>query len=153
MAFLEHRIPPPAVALVLALLMWLSAPWLPGLGLPSLVRYGLALVAAVAGVGFLLPAARAFRSAGTTINPVRIENTSGLVTEGVYGLSRNPMYVSLTLVLVAIALLLDSLLAFAGPVAFVAWITYFQIIPEERMLAAKFGDAYAAYRQKVRRWL
>lgn len=153
MAFFEHRIPPPVVALVIALLMWLSTRWLPGLGMPSALRYGAALVAAVAGVGFLLPAAGAFRRAGTTINPVRIEKASDLVTEGVYRLSRNPMYVSMTLALVAWALLLDSLVAFVGPVTFVAWITRFQIIPEERVLAAKFGEAYAAYCQRVRRWL
>lgn len=153
MAFLEHRIPPPVVALAIAVLMWLSARWLPDLGVPSALRYGAALVVAVAGLGFFLPAARAFRSAGTTINPIRIENASGLVTDGIYRLSRNPMYVSITLVLLALALLLDSLWTLAGPVVFVAWMTRFQIIPEERVLAAKFGAAYADYRQRVRRWL
>jgi protein-S-isoprenylcysteine O-methyltransferase Ste14 len=153
MAFLEHRIPPPIVALVLALLMWLSVLWLPGDGFPPALRYALAAIAMVAGLGFVLPATRAFRRAGTTVNPIRIENASGLVTDGIYRLSRNPMYVGMTLVLVAIALLLDGLLALVGPVLFVAWITRFQIIPEERVLVEKFGEAYAAYRQRVRRWL
>jgi protein-S-isoprenylcysteine O-methyltransferase Ste14 len=153
MTFLEHRIPPPLVALVIAVLMWLAISWLPAIGLPSVLRYGLALIAAVAGLCFVLPATRAFRRAGTTINPVRIENASGLVTDGVYRWSRNPMYVALALLLVAWALLLDGILAFAGPIAFVAWITWFQILPEERVLTAKFGEAYTAYRQRVRRWL
>lgn len=153
MAFLEHRIPPPVVALAIALMMWLSTLWLPALGLTPILRYGAALAVFVAGICFLLPAARAFRSAGTTINPIRIESASDLVTDGVYRLSRNPMYVSLTLALLAWALLLDSLWVFAGPAVFVAWMTRFQIIPEERVLAEKFGETYVDYCQQVRRWL
>jgi protein-S-isoprenylcysteine O-methyltransferase Ste14 len=40
-----------------------------------------------------------------------------------------------------------------GPILFVVYINQFQILPEERVLLSKFGEAYEAYRQSVRRWL
>ena len=153
MTVLDHRIPPPLLALVIALLMWLSTRWLPDGGLPPLLRNGAALLLLVAGVSFSLPAVRSFRRAGTTVNPVRIENASELVTGGMYAISRNPMYVGVTLVLCAVAFLLGNLWTLAGPIAFVAYITRFQIIPEEKLLTAKFGETYREYCRRVRRWL
>jgi protein-S-isoprenylcysteine O-methyltransferase Ste14 len=44
-------------------------------------------------------------------------------------------------------------LALVGPLLFVLYITRFQIIPEERVLRARFGAAYEAYLQQVRRWI
>ena len=54
--------------------------------------------------------------------------------------------------LLAWAVYLAACAAFAGPPLFAAYITCFQIIPEERVLARKFGAAFTAYRNKVRRW-
>ena len=63
------------------------------------------------------------------------------------------MYVGLTLVLIGWAAFLCSAWALPGPVVFVLYITRFQIVPEERVLAGKFGAAYAQYTARVRRWL
>jgi protein-S-isoprenylcysteine O-methyltransferase Ste14 len=63
------------------------------------------------------------------------------------------MYLSLLLMLIAWAIFLSSAWALVGPVAFVLYINRFQIKPEERVLAAMFGDAYAEYKGRVRRWL
>lgn len=153
MTFLENRIPPPLVGLIIALFMALAARWLPATPLPPAVRYGAGAILLLAGVCFSLPAVRAFRHARTTVNPVRIEQASELVTGGIYGVSRNPMYVGVTLVLCACAFFFGCLWTLAGPLVFVAYITRFQIMPEERVLGAKFGDAYRAYRRRVRRWL
>ena len=48
---------------------------------------------------------------------------------------------------------LAALLAFVGPVAFVLFITRYQIQPEERVLKDIFGDSYLAYAARTRRWL
>jgi protein-S-isoprenylcysteine O-methyltransferase Ste14 len=75
------------------------------------------------------------------------------VTHGLYRISRNPMYVGSVLLLLGWAVYLSALLPFAGIAVFVAYITRFQIRPEERVLAALFGEAYANYAARVRRWL
>ena len=94
-----------------------------------------------------------FWQARTTINPLQPERASVLVTHGIYRYTRNPMYLSLLLLLVAYASHLGTWVAFAGPVAYVAYITRFQILPEERVLLSKFGAEYEAYRRRVRRWI
>lgn len=153
MNFLESRIPPPLVGLVIAVLMWLAARWLPATSLPREVTYAVAAVIFLVGIGFSVRAVRSFRRVGTTVNPIRIENASSLVTDGIFRISRNPMYVGLTLVLCAWAFFVGSLWTLIGPAVFVAYTTRFQIIPEERILAAKFGGSYREYCRRVRRWL
>lgn len=63
------------------------------------------------------------------------------------------MYAGLFFVLVAWAVFLSSAWALLGPVAFVLYINRFQIVPEERVLAALFGASYTAYTSHVRRWM
>ena len=76
-----------------------------------------------------------------------------MVTNGIYGFTRNPMYLGLALILLGLAVFLASPWALLGPVGFVAFITRFQIRPEERALQARFGAAYTAYCARVRRWV
>jgi protein-S-isoprenylcysteine O-methyltransferase Ste14 len=79
--------------------------------------------------------------------------TTALVAAGPFRFSRNPLYVALTLVYVALALLTNALwvLVLIVPVLFV---THYGVVRrEERYLEAKFGDAYRAYRSRVRRYL
>lgn len=150
---LETLIPPPVVAAVLALLMWLAAPSAARTLAAPIVGFGLALVVALAGGAIAAAGARSFRRAGTTISPHRPGNASVLVTRGIYRATRNPMYLGLALVLAGVAVWLWWWPAIVGPIAFVAYITRFQIVPEERALGARFGAAYEAYRRRVRRWL
>lgn len=124
----------------------------PRLDILADVRIPLAAVLAVTGIGFDLAGIVAFRRARTTVNPLRPEKASTLVTDGVYGITRNPMYVGMACLLLAWACWLAGAWTFAGPVLFVAYITRFQIVPEERVLRERFGD-YAAYSSRVRRWL
>lgn len=70
-----------------------------------------------------------------------------------FRVSRNPMYLSLLLLLVAYAVRLDSPVPWLGPIAFVGYVNRFQIGPEERALQAKFGEACLRYRARTRRWL
>jgi protein-S-isoprenylcysteine O-methyltransferase Ste14 len=153
MNFLENRFPPPLVALTIAILMWLAVLWLPATALPRGLTYTAAAIVLLAGLAFSIRGVGSFRRAGTTVNPIKIENASHLVTGGIYGISRNPMYVGVTLVLCAWAFFLGVLWTLIGPAIFVAYTTRFQIIPEERILATKFGDSYRDYCRRVRRWL
>ena len=150
---LEHRVPPPLLMLVIGAIMAaaLFGPALPAVA--AVWRWGLAgLLFAAAGV-FGFPAFAAFGKAGTTIDPVQVDRASSLVTGGIYRVTRNPMYVALSLLLCAWAAWLARPLPLIGPIAFVLFINRFQIVPEERALMAKFAGAYADYRRSVRRWL
>lgn len=150
---LEHRIPPPLVAALVAAAMWGLASQPPALPLDPALRRPLAAALAVAGVGFDLLGLWAFLRARTTINPMTPGKASALVTGGIYRLTRNPMYVGLAFLLAAWAVHLSMLWPLAGPVLFVLYMNRFQIGPEERVMRAKFGDQYAAYAARVRRWL
>lgn len=110
-------------------------------------------VLACAGAGLLVAGAMSFRYAGTTVNPLRPQDASSLVTSGVYRMTRNPMYTGLLLMLLAWAVFLSALWSFLVLPVFVLYVTRFQIQPEERMLAVIFGETYREYTNRVRRWL
>ncbi len=150
---LELKVPPPVVAVLVAFLMWGVSRITPTWVVPALPRGAIALVIAVIGVAFSVSGFIAFRHAKTTINPRTPEAASSLVSRGVYRITRNPMYVGLLLILIAWAVFLSSTWVLVGPPAFVAYIQIFQIGPEERALAARFGTDYAAYKARVRPWL
>ena len=153
MQALELKIPPPAVAVLIAGAMWGISLVVPLLEMPTFIRVAAALAIALAGVGFSLAGVISFRRARTTVNPMKPETTSSLVCSGIYRVTRNPMYVGLLFVLVAWAVFLSSVWALLGPLAFVLYINRFQIAPEERVLSTMFGTSYSAYKSRVRRWL
>jgi protein-S-isoprenylcysteine O-methyltransferase Ste14 len=153
MPSLELKIPPPAVALVVASAMWGLSRLGVWVDLPASWRIGAALVIAAIGLAFDVAGIIAFRRAKTTVNPMKPENSAALVCSGVYRLTRNPMYVGMVFILLAWAVYLASPWALLGPLAFAAYITRFQIKPEERVLAARFGSEFASYQGRVRRWL
>ena len=153
MASLALKIPPPAVGLLVAGAMW----WVSRYGVLEAVppgwRLGTALVIAAFGAAFDVAGIIAFQRAKTTVNPMKPEKSAALVCSGVYRITRNPMYVGMAFILLAWAVYLASPWGLIGPLAFAAYITRFQIKPEERVLAARFGDQFASYTARVRRWL
>lgn len=153
MRILENRIPPPVVALLMGAAMWSLAPYTPMLTLAPMPRDLVAALVAMLGIGMALAGAAAFRKAATTTNPLHPERATALVAGGIFRFTRNPMYVGLSLVLLAWAIHLASPLAVLGPLLFCAYITRFQVLPEERAMEARFGDSYRQYKQRVRRWL
>lgn len=94
-----------------------------------------------------------FRKAKTTINPLSPGKTSKLVVSGVYRFTRNPMYLGMLIILIGCAIWFGSVLNVIVLAAFVAYITIFQIKPEEARLEELFGDELRAYMNKVRRWV
>ncbi len=153
MKSLELRIPPPAIAALCALLMWGIWRIAPRLDLALPMRVAVAAALAAGGAAFALAGISAFRRASTTIHPLKPETASALVSAGVYRRTRNPMYLGIVFVLLAWAVVLAAPWTLLGPLGFVLYMNRFQIEPEERALAARFGAEYAAYRSQVRRWL
>jgi protein-S-isoprenylcysteine O-methyltransferase Ste14 len=153
MRWLETRVPPPVVMLIAALLIWGLRRTFPEMGVFIPGRraiywtlLALGLLVAVAGIV-------SFRRARTTVNPMKPDTASSLVTSGIYRFTRNPMYVGDALILLAVVVFFSNPLGLAGVVLFVAWMNLLQIPAEERALRARFGEAYDAYRARVRRWL
>ena len=128
--------PPPIIFLA-----FLAGGWTLGnlIGEPTL---GLIVEGAAAGV---------FRRAGTAVEPWK--PSTALVTNGIYALSRNPIYVGFTIVYAGLAIGLDSPLAAAMILPCLIVIDRFVIVREEAYLERKFGEAYRAYKGKARRWL
>ena len=112
-----------------------------------------ALLPAAIGVGVIYDANMQFRRAQTTINPLRPQMASSLVMKGIYRITRNPMYLGLTLWLLAWALWLETLSPWIVAALFPIVITGLQIIPEERALEKLFGETYRDYRKRVSRWI
>lgn len=150
---LELKIPPPAVALLLAIAMWLAASASGALAFTLPGRLAIAIAAAALGVAISVAGVVSFRRAKTTVNPTNPGAASSLVATGIYRLTRNPMYLGLFLVLAGWAIYLSNIVAFAGPLLLVLYLNRFQIVPEERALAAKFGMSFDDYRRRTRRWI
>lgn len=148
MAALELKIPPLALVLITVALIW----WLPPLW-PLSLQAEFALLLMVLGAVICLWGALSFRLARTTLDPRVPHQSSQLVDGGIYRFTRNPMYLGMALSLLGYGLWLGKGSALLAVVAFVLYLTRFQIIPEERALAQRFGDSFNRYCQKVRRWL
>jgi len=150
---LELKIPPPIVALLIAAAMWGISLATPAAHLPANIRLVATIAIAFAGAATAIAGVVGVGRAKTTLNPLKPETTSSLVTSGVYRFTRNPMYLGLVLALLAWAAFLSSVWSLLGPLVFILYMTRFQIVPEERALSGIFGAAYSEYQAKVRRWL
>jgi protein-S-isoprenylcysteine O-methyltransferase Ste14 len=111
----------------------------------------LGLVPLAGGIVINLMADSAFHKAGTTVKP--FQESTALITDGVFRLSRNPMYFGFVLVLIGIAVLLGSLTPWIIVPLFAVLMDRVFISVEERMLQAMFGQAWSEYKAQVRRWI
>lgn len=153
MTDLELKVPPDAVWLLVAALMWLASAIVPGLVIPVQLRVGLAMALVGVGVGAIIGARLVLDRSHTTWHPTAPRRTSSLVTAGPYRVSRNPMYLGMLLMLVGLAVVLASPLALVLSSTFVLYMDRFQIGPEERALSEVLGQPYDDYAHRVRRWL
>lgn len=116
---------------------------------PPITDLGALLIAI--GLGVLIWAAATFGRVGTPIKP--FEESTHLVTKGMYRVTRNPMYLGMVVVLLGIAVLFGTISPFI-PIPLFVWLIQTNIIRfEEAALERTFGDEYKEYKQKVRRWL
>eukprot|EP01129_Flabellula_baltica_P002766 TRINITY_DN12612_c0_g1_i1.p1 TRINITY_DN12612_c0_g1~~TRINITY_DN12612_c0_g1_i1.p1 ORF type:complete len:155 (-),score=25.60 TRINITY_DN12612_c0_g1_i1:78-542(-) len=152
MVSMELKVPPVALTIIYAVLMViisfspLSIPFIDPLN-------SLAFPVAMFGVVFALMGVIQFNKAKTTVNPLSPESSSSLVQEGVYGYSRNPMYVGFFCGLLALSLWISSVTALLFSFSFIIYMNKFQIEPEEAALEKIFGTSYTHYKQRVSRWL
>lgn len=153
MSKFELKIPPVAVLLIAAVLMWLVALLLPTFAISASLQTFLCVTLVSVGALFGIVGVLSFTKVNTTVNPMVPQNATKLVMRGIYKRTRNPMYVGLLLFLIAWAVFLASLYSVIIIVGFVVYMTEFQIKPEERALQAIFGSDYLAYLERVRRWL
>ncbi len=143
--------PPPVIYLAALLTgivlnsLWAMSP------LPGSWRYIVGALFIAVNVLIMPPVLRRFRRAGTTFD-VR-KAASVLITDGPYRFSRNPSYVSLTLLYLGVGIILNNgwILLLVVPVLLVMdlWV----VRKEERHLETKFGEDYLRYKAAVRRWL
>ena len=141
------------ITLIAAMMMWVLHRWVPVAHWipPPWNRFG-ALAAGV-GIAIDLTAVRRFRQVRTTVNPMDPSRATWLVTDNVFSISRNPMYLGLLLLLIGWALWLGTLSVWLIPPLFLYVTTYAQIVPEEQALTQLFGAQYDAYRRDVARWI
>ncbi|TXX96693.1 isoprenylcysteine carboxylmethyltransferase family protein [Vibrio mimicus] len=149
---LELKVPPVAVFLVALTLVHLAARWFSTLSL-SLPFPSLMMVLCFCISGFFgLAGVMEFRRHKTTVNPLAPDLAATVVDSGVFALSRNPMYLALLLLLFGLAYWQENALSLVMVGGFMIYMNQYQIEPEERILEAKFGEAYLQYKQRVRRW-
>ena len=152
LAFLELRLPPPLLSLITAVVMWIGARD----NTPRLRPSWLTPIALGIGIAALIIIATAvvtLRRASTTVSPTRPDASRALVTTGVFSVTRNPIYLAATLLLLAYAVYLWQPQSFVAIPVFAAWIHRFQILPEERALRTIFGPAFDEYVAATRRWI
>jgi protein-S-isoprenylcysteine O-methyltransferase Ste14 len=150
---IELRIPPLALLGAFGAAQGLVAYLVPATGFAFGWSRPIAALLAALGAGFSIAGVLAFRAAKTTVDSTQPELTSEIVTSGVYGLTRNPMYVGFVVVLLASATWLSNILGFLCVPAFALFLNRFQIEPEERQLRKLFGASFLNYEARVRRWL
>jgi protein-S-isoprenylcysteine O-methyltransferase Ste14 len=140
---------PLATLAIACVLQWLvPLGWFAGLDLP--VRIGIGAVIALSGLVTTSAGRRALIKSGTNVSPS--QPTTQLVTEGVFGHTRNPVYVGVSVALCGLALIfdLDWILLLIVP-SFV--LLHFAVVRrEEHYLERKFGDAYRHYKARVPRY-
>ena len=150
---LHLKVPPPIVTAISMMLMWFVASQAPQYVVDIPGKSLAAIVIAAIGFAIGLPAIRLFRHQGTTVDPRYPDRSEALVVEGIYRYTRNPMYVGFAMLVSAWMVWLGNPVNIAVLAGFIAYITRFQIMPEEEALAVKFGSDYAEYKGSVRRWL
>jgi len=150
---LELKIPPVAVTIIFAALMWLVSMVLQKMHFGGAFHSAAVIIFSFTGAAFAIAGVVSFRTAKTTVHPMKPDSATSLVTSGIYSITRNPMYVGLLFVLIAWGFYIESAYSLLLLIPFVAYMNKFQIRPEERALRIIFGDAYDSYVLRVRRWL
>lgn len=144
--------PPPLIflggLLVGGLLAWLFPP-LPILPFGWALSAGIVLTAA--GLAVIVAAIVQMRRAETNVEPWK--PTVKILDTGLYGVSRNPIYLAMAIFYVGVSLLFNSIWFLPPLVLALLTIHYGVILREEKYLAGKFGEEYLNYKNRVRRWL
>lgn len=149
----ELLIPPPIVAVIIMIIQYGLYKLFPLYSFSWTGSNIVAIALAIIGISLAVIGKITFKKHSTTSNPTQPESSSHLVSSGVYKISRNPMYLGLTLVLLGVGLYFGNIISILAPLLFLIYITQFQIKPEERTLEKGFGEDYRKYINTTRRWI
>ena len=149
--FLNTKIPPPIVAILFAVMIFYFSDSFAYVDLPFKIYISLFFV--LLGFFITFSSARNFKKKETTVNPIKPEEASQLVTDGFFKITRNPMYLGMLLFLLGLSIYNGLIVGLVFLPLFVGYITFFQIIPEESAMIKIFGEDYKEYMKKVRRWI
>jgi len=149
--FLKTKIPPPIVTILFAIMIFYFSDNFAYIDLPFKIYISLFFIS----LGFIVTfsSARNFKKKDTTVNPMKPNETSKLVTDGFFKITRNPMYLGMLLFLLGLSIYNGLIVGLIFLPLFVGYITYFQIIPEENAMLELFGEEFTVYMKKVRRWI
>ena len=148
---MNNKIPPPIVTLAFGLMIYFSRNIFPDIN--NIIFYVLSLFFIILGPFVLISAVRSFKAEQTTINPININNASSLVISGVFKYSRNPMYLGMVFILLALSFRFNLVGGILFTSIFIMYITKFQIIPEEAAMKRIFGEDFNRYKNETRRWI
>jgi len=148
---MQNKIPPPIVTLFFGLCIYFSRDYFFSYEYKFLDI--LSFTFFLIGLWILISAVNSFKKQSTTVNPIKIENASSLVTSGVFEYSRNPMYLGMALILLGLAFMFNVIGGTLFTILFTIFITKFQIRPEEEVMERLFGEDFLKYKQNVRMWL
>lgn len=149
---MKLKIPPLIVTLVFAGVMYALAKFLPIGYFDFFGRTYLTYALFISAMIVMIVSLGQFFASKTTTNPLNPSNASKLVVNGIYQYTRNPMYLSMLLILLAIGVWLGNAFNILIAAAFVSYMNKFQIIPEEKALTKIFDKEYKQYCILVRRW-
>ncbi len=149
---MEHKGPLPPTYLIVSIVAMVGFHLLwPGMQLLPFPWNLFGILFLAIGCFLNLTADAAFKKRQTTVKPS--ETSSALVTDGVFRVTRNPMYLGFVLILVGIGLFMGSLTPFAVIPLLGVLMDVMFIRAEERMLEEEFGDRWVRYKDETRRWV
>ena len=148
---MKTKIPPPILALVMIVLIYLSSLFVESITFNYQGSSSVLFI--ILGAACALPSFKLFAKFKTTITPLKPSDATALVTEGMYRYSRNPMYLGLLLWTIASTIWFGTWFGIIINIVFVFLINFLQIIPEEEALLEIFGEEYEEYKKNVRRWI
>ena len=148
---METKIPPPIVTLAFGLLIYFSKEIFPAI--ENQLTFYIGILLMVLGFFIFISAVTSFKSSKTTVNPLNPERATKLVTEKIFKYSRNPMYLGITAILGSLALFFNIVGGIIFTTLFCAYITKYQIIPEEKVMKNLFKEEFDEYKKTTRRWI
>lgn len=152
--WLELKVPPLALTVAASLVVVVASRLHDGAATAEpIITYFAGGAIALVGLASAVRGVIDFRRARTTVDPRHPERSARIVTGGVYRWSRNPMYLGFVLLLLGLAIAMQSGFGLLVTALVATFLQRFQITPEERRLSEQFGAEYVAYQGRVGRWI
>ena len=148
---MNTKIPPPIVTATFGLIIYFSKTFSPVYSFEN--SNMISVIFLLFGLGIFSAAVQSFKKHKTTINPLSPDKASSLVNSGIFSYSRNPMYLGMLLILLAVSFKFNISGGLFISFLFKIYITRFQIIPEEKAMAKLFGEEFITYKNQTRRWI